>query len=149
MNAATETRILDRVNRWLPLAAVVVGSFLVVVVLGVGYWSQTAANNSDQVSRGNDIAACRGDVFSELTAADAALDQARAEWDLVYGDGLVGVLNADETLVDDALARIPIAAAQVREKQAAVGVAAENYSAVARLAVDDPEQLLADCRTAR
>ncbi|HEY1119907.1 MAG TPA: hypothetical protein VGE43_19485 [Acidimicrobiales bacterium] len=121
--------------------------FLVVVVLGVGYWSQTAANNSDQVRRGNEIAACRGDVFAALSAADAALDQARAEWDLVYGDGLVAVLEGDQAAQDDVVARIPAEAAKVTAAHDTVGQAADAYSEVARMAVEDPQELLDRCRS--
>lgn len=141
-----ERSVLDRVNPWLPLASVVVGVILVGAVLVVGAWSQSAANNSDQVRRGNELAACRGDVFATLTDADAALDQARADWDLVYGDGLVAVLENDEAAQAAAVAAIPVAAENVSAAREQVRAASDAYREAARLAVEDPEALLAACR---
>lgn len=151
MNLPIPTK-LDLSEHWQDrlLRFVQFGTGLVILLVAfisygamTGAWS--AANNSDQVRRGNEIAACRTQTYAEAEAAAGALDRARADLDVLVATGLEAALRDDAAAMADVLARIDAATALVADRAHAAGKANDAYSQAAQLAADNPDQFLRNC----
>lgn len=145
--AEIERRFLDRVTPWLPLVSIAVGALLVLAVIGTGYAAQTAANNSDQVRRGNELSACRSDAYGRVAWTAQQLDQARADLDVLVATGLDAALTDDDAEMQSVLDRIDTATAEVQARAVEAREAAVAYVEATQLAATDPDRFLDQCRT--
>lgn len=149
MNLPPDPPMGDRQDRWLTIATVVVIVGIVLTVL-LGVWtvvaSSTAANNADEVARGNRIAACRTRVYSDAQDAAGALDRARADLDVLVATGLQAALSDDTAQLDAVLELVPSAIDRVAERANESDAANDAYAVAAQLAVTDPDQFLDQCQ---
>ena len=146
MTSPTERNVIDRVTPILPLASVIVGGFLVIAVIATGWMAQNAADNSSQVRRGNEIAACRSDLYGTVAQTAQALDQARADLDVLVATGLEAALQNDQERVDAVLSEIDAVTENVSTRAAAARSAANAYVDGTSLAATDADAFLDQCR---
>lgn len=135
----------DRLLRFLQVGTAVVVLLVLFMTWGAWTGAWTAANNSDQVRRGNIIASCRTSTYAAAQEAAGALDRARADLDVLVATGLEAALKDDRQAMADVLAHIDAATALVAERAYAADEATAAYSAAAQLAAVDPDQFLRDC----
>lgn len=138
---------MERINRWLPVASLVVGAVLVASIMLVGYWSQTSANNSAEVRRGTQIAACRSTSLAEAMEASSALDRAKAALDMVIAEGLHAFSQGDDVRMGEVIALVPAAEARVVEASVVAEQSFAAYSSAAEAAAADPEGFLSKCQS--
>lgn len=122
----------DMILNWVlaVVAVLVLGSAVMLVVALPAIFS--ARNNSDEVKRGNEMAACRALLSYDVNAAKADLD-------IVFALGLQAAVADDDTTLRTQADLIPERAKVLREALEAQRVGNE-------LSRDDPGAFLIHCQ---
>lgn len=124
----TQTR-RARVTAYVTLMVVLLMGIGLAVFVGPAVYS--TRNNTDQVRRGNEMAACRSLLAYEVNTA-------KAELDILFAEGLQAVVAEDDAATAELAEQIPGRAKAVR-------LALESQRVGNELSRDEPEAFLAQC----
>ena len=125
----TEDRPSFQRIAWATLVLVIVVG---VIVIAVGWQASNAADNSSEVARGNEVAACRAQSRAAIDEADKTISV------LVLRGLRAAALSDQETLREVAAASLPA--------EKALSSATQRYRRDVDLSVHDPATFLEECR---
>lgn len=105
----------------------------------------SARNNSDEVRRSNELAACRSELRADIDDATTSLEVANSQLLGLLPEGIAAAMN-DPALLDELLAQAQAASTAQDDAVAALLAANARYRDAAELSAEDPERFLQECQ---
>lgn len=135
-----------RLARWTAYVtlALVVALGLGGLILAPAVFS--ARNNTDEVRRGNELAACRSEMRADIDDATAALEVANSQLVGMLPEGLAAAMNNPEQL-QALLEQATAARADVDQAVADLVAANARYRESVELSTSNPDEFLERCRS--
>lgn len=125
-------------------------TLVVVLLMGIGGLLVTPAvysarNNSDEVRRGNDLAACRSEARADIDDASTALEVANSKLVGLLPAGIAAAMSNPDSL-DELLVEATAARDELDEALADLQDANARYRAAVELSTDNPDLFLEQCQ---
>jgi hypothetical protein len=104
----------------------------------------SARNNSDEVRRSNELAACRSELRADIDDATTSLEVANSQLLGLLPEGIAAAMN-DPTLLDELLGQAQAATAAQDDAVNELLAANARYRDAAELSADNPDEFLRQC----
>lgn len=125
-------------------------TLVVVLLMGVGGLLVTPAvysarNNTDEVKRGNQLAACRSEARADIDDASTALEVANSKLVGLLPAGIAAAMSSPDSL-DELLAEATAARDDLDQALAELQEANARYRTAVELSTDNPDLFLEQCQ---
>lgn len=105
------------------------------------------SSDTDKITEGNEMAACRSIYRSKIDTAMSELVSAEAQLGVLTNEGFQAALDEDRAELDRVLAEAPVIRADLSGAISALSVATTDYATAGDRSLKDPQGFLATCPT--
>lgn len=137
------------IDRWITM--IQIGTLVVILLVAAMTWgaltgSWSAADNSDRVAQGNNLATCRAQARVPIDRARVDLDKARTDLEIATGAGLAAAADLDASTQPD-IAKVPALLASIQQATEGVDKATSSYEDAINRSISDPAGFIKSCQT--